>query len=87
VPRPLIIEEYGLRLLIRSKGVGVELERERYEMGDWAGKVEEAWRKGGFLKERRRKRGEDAGRKREIDGMARELVEWVNEWIRGEKDK
>lgn len=76
----MIIEEYGLRLLIKSKGVGIELGREKYETGDWAGTVEEAWHKGAFLKEKRRKRGEDATREQEIADMARTLVGWVNEW-------
>jgi len=50
-------------------------------MGDWAGKVEEAWHKGGFLKEKRRKRGEDAMGAREIADMARSLADWVGEWM------
>lgn len=79
-------------MLIKSKGVGVELDRERYEMGDWAGKIEEAWYKGGFLKQKRRKRGKDGDgdgdggrRKREMDGVARSVVDWVSEWIADEE--
>ncbi|KAJ8088553.1 hypothetical protein PM082_022626 [Marasmius tenuissimus] len=55
VPRPLFIEEYGLKLLLQeSKVPGVELTREEYEKGEWAGKVHEAWMKGKAGKNERR---------------------------------
>ena len=36
VPRPLFIEEHGLRLFLEREGVGVELERVKYEVSEWA---------------------------------------------------
>ncbi|KIJ66909.1 hypothetical protein HYDPIDRAFT_85219 [Hydnomerulius pinastri MD-312] len=43
VSRPLFVEEHGLKLLLSQQGVGVELFRAAYEVGDWASAVEEAW--------------------------------------------
>ncbi|KAF9260057.1 hypothetical protein L218DRAFT_933060 [Marasmius fiardii PR-910] len=61
VPRPLFIEEHGLKLLLRDSGVpGIELTREEYERGDWATKVHEAWTKGKEGKKQRRSE-EDVG--------------------------
>ncbi|KAF9000646.1 hypothetical protein BDQ17DRAFT_1205065, partial [Cyathus striatus] len=54
VSRPLFIEEHGLRLLLESEGVGVELGRQSYEAGDWASAVEEAWAKGRESKGKKR---------------------------------
>ena len=55
MPRPLFIEEYGLKLLLQESNVpGVELTREGYEKGEWAGKVHEAWMKGRAGKKERR---------------------------------
>src|SRR5438477_1557805 len=84
VSRPLFIEEYGLRLLLEREGVGVELSRQSYEEGDWAGAVQEAWAKGKEAKWRKRTEGA-AGvglTKREEDGvqLARRIVNWTEEW-------
>ncbi|KAF8577788.1 hypothetical protein K439DRAFT_1417894 [Ramaria rubella] len=46
VPRPLFVEEHGLRLLLEAEGTGVELSRHEYESGHWAKKVDEAYQKG-----------------------------------------
>jgi len=84
VSRPLFIEEYGLRLLLEREGVGVELSRQCYEEGDWAGAIEEAWAKGKDVKWRKRNDGAmGVGiRKREEDcaQLAGWIVSWVNEW-------
>ncbi|PCH42345.1 hypothetical protein WOLCODRAFT_72480 [Wolfiporia cocos MD-104 SS10] len=80
VPRPLFIEEHGLRLLLDTEGVGVELSRTSYEMGEWADAVEEAWQKGKAAKERKREEGETGRRKEEGRKMAKDLVEWVERW-------
>lgn len=80
VPRPFFVEEHGLRELMESSGVGVLLPQERYELGDWAGKIEEAYEKGKFMKAMKRQQGWSDIRKREADLMARELVGWVSEW-------
>lgn len=65
---------------MESSGVGVLLPQERYELGDWAGKIEEAYEKGKFLKATKRQQGWSDIRKREADVMARELVAWVDQW-------
>ncbi|KAJ7873157.1 hypothetical protein B0H13DRAFT_2058643 [Mycena leptocephala] len=58
VSRPLFIEEHGLRRLLDHDGVGVELSRESYEAGDWAGAIETAWQNGKAGKSSKRKSGE-----------------------------
>lgn len=80
VPRPLFVEEHGLKRLLMQEGVGVELSCERYEAGDWAAHVQIAWEAGRAMKEHKRKVGENGERKRQGEKMARELVEWVHEW-------
>ena len=40
---------------MQSEGVGVELSREEYEGGNWAGKVKQAWRQGRRAKDAKRK--------------------------------
>ncbi|CAL1716937.1 unnamed protein product [Somion occarium] len=80
VPRPLFIEEFGLRMLLEQEGVGVELSRTSYESGEWARAVEEAWMKGKDVKVSKREVGETGKRKAEGLEMANTLVEWVQEW-------
>ncbi|KAI5118143.1 hypothetical protein M0805_001742 [Coniferiporia weirii] len=80
VPRPLFVEEHGLKRLLTQEGVGVELSCERYEAGDWATHVRIAWEAGRAMKEHKRKVGENGERRRQGEKMARELVEWVREW-------
>jgi hypothetical protein len=82
VPRPAIIEELGLKLLLEEEGVGVEFSREKYEDGDWGSAVEEAWTKGAEMKERRRREGNRGveRRKQEGEAMAKSLVKWVEEY-------
>ncbi|KAF8519555.1 hypothetical protein JB92DRAFT_2828411 [Gautieria morchelliformis] len=46
VPRPMFVEEHGLRLLLEAEGTGVELSHHEYESGQWVNKVEEAYLKG-----------------------------------------
>ncbi|KAJ7249236.1 hypothetical protein B0H12DRAFT_1019732 [Mycena haematopus] len=86
VSRPLFIEEHGLRRLLDHDGVGVELSRESYEAGDWAGAIETAWQKGKQAKEFKRKDGaaglgsktqEEEGRK-----LATMIVQWAEKWGR-----
>ena len=82
VPRPAIIEELGLKLLLEKEGVGVEVSREKYESGDWASAVEEAWTKGARMKERRRQEGIGGVERRKQEGgaMAQSLVSWIEEY-------
>lgn len=80
MPRPLFIEEFGLRLLLNQEGVGVELSRLSYESGEWARAIDDAWQKGKELKARKRKEGETGKRREEGREMAKGLVEWVERW-------
>jgi hypothetical protein len=84
VSRPLFIEEHGLRRLLDHDGVGVELSRESYEAGDWAGAIETAWRNGKEAKNSKRKDGA-AGfsfKTREEEGgkLATMIVRWAETW-------
>lgn len=79
VPRPAILEEMGLKLLLEQEGVGVEISREKYESGDWADLVAEAWEKGQTLKEARRTLG-SAGREKRVEeakNFAQTIVGWI----------
>ncbi|KAJ7081811.1 hypothetical protein B0H15DRAFT_764286, partial [Mycena belliarum] len=82
VSRPLFIEEHGLRRLLDHEGVGVELPRQSYEAGDWAGAIEEAWNKGKGAKDSKRLDGMAGSglKKREEEG--RELASMVVRWVR-----
>ncbi|OCH85724.1 hypothetical protein OBBRIDRAFT_784503 [Obba rivulosa] len=80
VSRPLFIEEHGLRMLLDRDGVGVELPRTSYEIGEWAYAVQEAWMKGRDMKACKRKEGERGLRKAEGKRMAQDLIEWVQSW-------
>jgi hypothetical protein len=66
--------------------VGVELSREAYEAGEWAGAVEEAWMKGRDRKRVRSELSAAGGARRSQEGkeMARKVVEWVEKWRRPE---
>jgi hypothetical protein len=80
VSRPLFIEEHGLRLLLDREGVGIELSRQSYEAGDWAGAVEEAWVKGRESKWQKRELGVGESSQEHGRQMARMIVDWVREW-------
>ncbi len=80
MPRPLFIEEHGLRRLLNNSGVGVQLSQEQYEGGDWADFVEEAWAKGKAAKDRKREVGDNGELQEEGERMATQLLDWVREW-------
>lgn len=61
VPRPLFIEEHGLRRLMEREGVALPLERDDFEAGRWAEHVEEAFERGREGKEEARKGWVDVG--------------------------
>ncbi|KZT73070.1 hypothetical protein DAEQUDRAFT_808608 [Daedalea quercina L-15889] len=86
VPRPLFIEEHGLRLLLDSEGVGVELSRGCYERGEWADAVLEAYMRGKEAKARKRQEGETGKRREEGSEMARGLLDWLDLWKAGTRD-
>ncbi|KAJ7193928.1 hypothetical protein GGX14DRAFT_587329, partial [Mycena pura] len=81
VSRPLFIEEHGLRRLLDDEGVGVELSREQYEAGDWAGAIETAWQMGRAAKSSKRRDGESL-RQREKEGgeVAAMILRWAEKW-------
>lgn len=76
VPRPLFVEEHGLRLFLEAEGVGIELSRHEYESGGWANKVEEAYLKS---KKRGRVRQNDSNA-RQVKELASWVVQSVEEW-------
>ncbi|KAF7309042.1 hypothetical protein MKEN_01105800 [Mycena kentingensis (nom. inval.)] len=82
VSRPLFIEEHGLRRLLSSQGVGVELSRARYEAGDWAGAIDEAYIQGRAGKEQKRAMGVGSAVQRAEEGreMAEMIVGWAEKW-------
>jgi len=61
VPRPLFIEEHGLRRLMEREGAALALQRNDFEAGRWAVHVLEAWERGGPAKEEARRRGREEG--------------------------
>lgn len=80
VSRPLFVEEHGLRLLLDKEGVGVELSRRSYEMGEWASAVEEAWVLNRERKARKRAQAVvDFGVANQvaIRETARQVLEWI----------
>ncbi|KAH8928421.1 hypothetical protein BT69DRAFT_1257396 [Atractiella rhizophila] len=79
VPRPLFVEEYGLKRLMKSQGVCVEMKREDFEEGTWAGYVLEAFRLG----EERRKKGEEEEEKEDAGlVIVRELERFLEERVK-----
>jgi hypothetical protein len=80
VSRPLFVEEHGLRLLLEREGVGVEMTRDAYEAGEWAGAVSEAWGAGAQRKLERRAGKHAQDRCAQGLQMARDVVTWVTEW-------
>ncbi|KZT40036.1 hypothetical protein SISSUDRAFT_983935 [Sistotremastrum suecicum HHB10207 ss-3] len=79
VSRPLFIEEYGLKRFLTTEGVGVELSRARYELGDWAARIDEAWMKGRMSKAQKRLRGETGQTTAAAQALADRLVDWTLE--------
>ncbi|KAJ7111999.1 hypothetical protein C8R44DRAFT_799100 [Mycena epipterygia] len=82
VSRPLFIEEHGLRRLLDHDGVGVELPRDLYEAGDWAGAIEVAWQNGKTAKDSQRREGEAGLGLKKRDEEGRELVDMIVRWAK-----
>ncbi|GAA6061561.1 hypothetical protein JCM10212_001093 [Sporobolomyces blumeae] len=62
VPRPLFVEEFGLKRLMQARGVSLELARTDFEAGRWEFHIEEAYERGRATKDDARARGfEDEG--------------------------
>lgn len=79
--RPLFVEEHGLRLLLEREGVGVEMSRDAYEAGEWAGAISDAWRAGARRKLERRAGKHVSDRRAQGLKMARDVITWANEWV------
>lgn len=79
VPRPLFVEEHGLRLLLEAEGTGVELSRHEYETGQWAKKVEKAYRQG--------KKANHTKNRTQNEQEVMDLASWVVENVRTWKDQ
>lgn len=62
--------------------VGVELTREDYEAGEWAGAVEDAYMRGREQKALRNRIGVQGNERRKREGrqMAEDATAWVNHW-------
>ncbi|GAA6014112.1 hypothetical protein JCM11491_004108 [Sporobolomyces phaffii] len=62
VPRPLFVEEFGLKRLMATRGVALELARTDFEAGRWQLHIDEAYERGRDAKDLARARGfEDDG--------------------------
>ncbi|GAA5972432.1 hypothetical protein JCM11641_001842 [Rhodosporidiobolus odoratus] len=77
VPRPLFVEEFGLKRLMQARGTSLELDRADFEAGRWEFHIEEAYEQGRGAKEEARREGfvdEKAGEviRREIERFMEE---------------
>ena len=64
----------------------MELSKEKYEAGDWASSVQQAWERGKEKKAWKRRVGEDGKRRKEGEHIASYVVGWVKEWQKAEKE-
>ncbi|GAA5871750.1 hypothetical protein JCM16303_000853 [Sporobolomyces ruberrimus] len=81
VPRPLFVEEFGLKRLMNRRGVSLELARTDFEAGRWEFHIEEAYEQGREAKELARKEGF-------VDeGAARVIREEIEKFLKGEREK
>ena len=69
VPRPLFIEEFGLRRLMQQRGVALSLSRTDFEAGRWEFHVAEAYERGRVAKQRAREAGWT-----DVGGQAAEVI-------------
>ncbi|GEM12369.1 L-arabinokinase [Rhodotorula toruloides] len=78
VPRPLFVEEFGLKRLMQARGVSLELDRADFEAGRWEFHIEEAYEQGRADKEEARRTGfvdERAGKV-----IRREIEAFMEQW-------
>ena len=64
----------------------MELSKEKYEAGDWAPSVQQAWERGKEKKAWKRSVGEDGKRRKEGQHIASYVVGWVKEWQKADKE-
>ncbi|GAA6054431.1 hypothetical protein JCM3770_007213 [Rhodotorula araucariae] len=78
VPRPLFVEEFGLKRLMHARGASLELSRADFEAGRWSLHVDEAYELGRAAKEQARREGfvdEHAG-----EVIRREIERFLTGW-------
>ncbi|GAA5912776.1 hypothetical protein JCM8208_004070 [Rhodotorula glutinis] len=78
VPRPLFVEEFGLKRLMHARGASLELSRVDFEAGRWELHIEEAYELGREAKERARSVGfedEKAG-----EAIRSEIEKFLARW-------
>ncbi|BGP34557.1 hypothetical protein JCM10296v2_006379 [Rhodotorula toruloides] len=80
VPRPLFVEEFGLKRLMQARGVSLELDRADFEAGRWEFHIEEAYEQGRAAKEEARKTGFVDERAGEV--IRREIEAFMEQWQR-----
>lgn len=81
VPRPLFVEEFGLKRLMHARGASLELSRVDFEAGRWELHIEEAYELGREAKERARSVGFEDEKAGEVirSEIERFLAGWVGQ--------
>lgn len=80
VPRPLFVEEFGLKRLMETSGTSLPISRSQFESGQWSAHVLKAWEMGREKKaelQRRHMKGEYGVKASEI--IAKELEGFMRE--------
>lgn len=54
VPRPLFVEEFGLKRLMETQGTAVTMSRSDFEAGRWSRLIEQAYQQGSLKKKQHR---------------------------------
>ncbi|GAA5949325.1 hypothetical protein JCM3765_003371 [Sporobolomyces pararoseus] len=90
VPRPLFVEEFGLKRLMAQRGVSLELTRTDFEAGRWQFHIEEAYEQGREAKELARREGfKDEGAaefiRKEIEKFMKGKTHEIEEEVAGSK--
>ena len=75
VPRPLFVEEYGLKRLMLARGIAVEMSRDTFEDGQWAATILDAFEKG------QTKGRKPLGDQKAAETIAEELAKWMSEQL------
>ncbi|GAA6022000.1 hypothetical protein JCM10207_002402 [Rhodosporidiobolus poonsookiae] len=80
VPRPLFVEEFGLKRLMQARGTSLELDRTDFEAGRWEFHIEEAYEQGRAAKEEARRTGfvDEMAGERIREEVERFMDEWGN---------
>ncbi|GAA5853614.1 hypothetical protein JCM8547_007384 [Rhodosporidiobolus lusitaniae] len=78
VPRPLFVEEFGLKRLMQARGTSLELDRADFEAGRWEFHIEEAYEQGRVVKEEARRVGFQDEKAGEV--IRREIERFMEGW-------